>query len=27
LGVPEKVINSICLDNPRAFFEGSFANK
>ena len=27
LGVSEKVINSICIDNPRAFFEGSLANK
>ena len=27
LGVSEKIIHSICVDNPRAFFEGSLANK
>jgi phosphotriesterase-related protein len=24
MGVPEKTISSICVDNPRAFFEGNF---
>lgn len=25
MGVPDKILNSICIDNPRAFFEGSTA--
>jgi phosphotriesterase-related protein len=25
MGVPDKILNSICIDNPRAFFEGGTA--